>query len=221
MIKKSATKKTYEEIKNMIMNQELLPGQPLIEKDFAIKLNISRTPLRAAIHLLQEDGLVELIPNKGTYVRNFSKNDIIFCFELVEALEGMAAYLIAEKYKSGYLIQSDFNNLKKLAKKMDESLDAPNVYDWPRYDEEFHNELSKLCGNYYIENEHTKLKIQMKCVLWFFTPMYVDKNESNKEHHEIIKVILEKDPDKVRQVAQNHRSRVRSQLIKYLYDRTE
>jgi len=200
----------------MIVSKELLPGNPIGEVDFAKKLNISRTPIRAAIHILQDDGLVELVSNKGAYVKSFSKNDIILSYEIVEALEGMATYLVAEKYKSGYLLKSDLDNLKKLVIKMDKDLETTNYNDWSKCDGEFHGEITKLCGNYYIKNEHLRLKIQMNCVLWFITPTYIDKRTSNKEHHMILESILEKEPDKARQIAQNHRNRVRNEIYHLL-----
>lgn len=120
--KKTAAQKVYEKIKKMIVNQEMLPGNPIVEVDFAKKLNISRTPVRVAIRHLQEDGLVELVSNKGSFVKSFSKNDIILSFEIVEALEGMAAYLVAEKYKSKNLVKSDLDNIGKLITKMDKDL---------------------------------------------------------------------------------------------------
>lgn len=106
MTKKTVAQKVYEKIKKMIVNQEMLPGDPIIEVVFAKKFNISRTPVRVAIRDLQEDGLVELVSNKGAFVKRFSKADIILSFEMLEALEGMAAYLVAEKYKSGNLIKT-------------------------------------------------------------------------------------------------------------------
>jgi len=175
MIKKTAAQKAYEKIKKMIVNQEMLPGNPIVEVDFAKKLNISRTPIRVAIRHLQEDGLVELVSNKGAFVKSFSKNDIILSFEIVEALEGMAAYLVAEKYKSRNLLKSDLDNLEKLVLKMDKDLETSNFNDWSKCDREFHNEITKLCGNHYIRDEHARLKIQMNCVLWFITPIYIDK----------------------------------------------
>lgn len=216
MKKKSATQNAYEKIKNMIINQELLPGQPIVEASFASKLNMSRTPIRAAIQLLQEDGLVELVLNKGTFVKSFTKNDIILCFEMVEALEGMATYLTTEKYKSGNLIKRDLIHLKKLIKKMDEALDVLNLNAWSKSDEEFHNEITKLCGNHYIRDEYARLRTHLNCVLWFITPMYIDKRASNKEHHMIFEAIMEKNPDKARQIAQNHRNRVRKELMHLL-----
>jgi DNA-binding GntR family transcriptional regulator len=214
IIKKTVAQKAYEKIKKMIINQEILPGTPIVEVNFAKKLNMSRTPIRVAIRHLQEDGLVELVSNKGAFVKILSKNDIILSFEMLEALEGMAAYLVAEKYKLRNLLKSDLDNLEKLAIKMDKDLETINFNNWSKCDREFHNEIAKLCGNYYISNQHVILKIQMNCALWFITPVYVDKKASNKEHHMILEAILSKDPDKARQIAQNHRNRARKEIIK-------
>ena len=153
MIKKTIAQNAYEKIKKMIINQEILPGNPIVEVNFAEKLNISRTPIRAAIQQLQEDGLVELISNKGAFVKSFSKQDIILSFEILEALEGMAAYLVAEKYKSKNLRKSNLATLEKLVKKMNKDLETSNLNDWSKSDREFHNEIAKLCGNHYIRPE--------------------------------------------------------------------
>jgi len=213
MANKTTTQDAYERIKNMIINQELLPGNPIVESNFADEFNISRTPIRAAIRLLKEDGLVELVPNKGTFVKSFTKNDIILCLEMAECLEGMATYLVAEKYKLGDLVKSNFNNLKKLEKKMNDALEVSNLSVWSKCDEEFHNQIIKLCGNYYIMNEYERVKTHLNCVLWFITPLHIDKRVSTNEHQMIIEAICEKDPDKARQIAQIQRNRVRKKFM--------
>jgi DNA-binding GntR family transcriptional regulator len=136
---------------------------------------------------------------------------------MVEALEGMATYLVAEKYKSGNLVKRDISNLKKLVEKMDQALEVSDLNEWSKSDEEFHNEITRLCRNHYIKDEYIRLRTQLNCVLWFITPIYIDKSASNQEHHMVLEAILEKDPDKARQAAQNHRNRVRKELMHLLH----
>ena len=77
----------YEEIKSQIINLDLLPGTKVKEEDLAKEFNISRTPIRGVISRLVKDSLLEVKPQKGTYVSkiDLSKiNDYIYVRKSVE-----------------------------------------------------------------------------------------------------------------------------------------
>lgn len=77
----------YEEIKSQIINLDLLPGTKVKEEDLAKEFNISRTPIRGVISRLVKDSLLEVKPQKGTYVSkiDLSKiNDYIYVRKAVE-----------------------------------------------------------------------------------------------------------------------------------------
>lgn len=64
--------KAYRIIKERIIKGEYRPGQPLNEKAIIEELSISRTPFREAIHALNEENLVQVYPNRGIFVREYS-----------------------------------------------------------------------------------------------------------------------------------------------------
>ena len=77
----------YEEIKRKIINLDLLPGTKIREEDLADEYNMSRTPIRGVISRLVKDSLLEVKPQKGTYVSkiDLSKiNDYIYVRKSVE-----------------------------------------------------------------------------------------------------------------------------------------
>ena len=77
----------YEELKSQIINLDLLPGTKVKEEDLAKEFNISRTPIRGVISRLVKDSLLEVKPQKGTYVSkiDLSKiNDYIYVRKSVE-----------------------------------------------------------------------------------------------------------------------------------------
>jgi DNA-binding GntR family transcriptional regulator len=88
-------------IKQKIVNQDLNQGDPIVEHKLATEFEMSRTPIREAIRMLNADGLIEIVPRKGTYVKLFKVKDLIKLYEMAEALEGMVAFLVAEKYAMG------------------------------------------------------------------------------------------------------------------------
>ena len=71
--RKSLRQHAYEEIRRQIVDLRLAPGSRLVERDLAAELDVSRIPLREALQLLQQDGLVVLVPRQGAIVSPFSR----------------------------------------------------------------------------------------------------------------------------------------------------
>jgi DNA-binding GntR family transcriptional regulator len=85
----------YQRLKDSIVRGEIPPGSKIVETLISRKLGVSRTPLREAINRLEQDGLVKLIPRRGTFVHTQSVAEIIESLEIREVLEGLAARLAA------------------------------------------------------------------------------------------------------------------------------
>ena len=68
---------TYQELKKRIIDEELAPGQWLVEKDISDDFGISRTPVREIFRRLTSDGLLELKPTKGYLVRKLNLEEIV------------------------------------------------------------------------------------------------------------------------------------------------
>jgi DNA-binding GntR family transcriptional regulator len=88
---------TYAELRSRIVNLAYQPGERLIERDLAAELEVSRIPLREAMQLLQNDGLVVLVPRQGAIVAPFTADDVRDLFDVRESLEVLAVRLAAER----------------------------------------------------------------------------------------------------------------------------
>jgi len=77
----------------------LLPGQRLVEADLQLEYKVGRSSVREALQILQANGLVVILPNKGANVRTLNANEINELFAIREQLEGLAAGLAAENLK--------------------------------------------------------------------------------------------------------------------------
>jgi GntR family transcriptional regulator of vanillate catabolism len=84
-------------IRELILGGVLQPGERISELSVAARTGISRTPIRAALQRLGEEGLVETIPSGGFAVRSFSQQDVFDAIEIRGVLEGLAARLAAER----------------------------------------------------------------------------------------------------------------------------
>ncbi|HXE16047.1 MAG TPA: GntR family transcriptional regulator [Stellaceae bacterium] len=85
------------QIRELILRGELGPGERITEEGLAERLDMSRTPVRAALPALAREGLLTPSETRGYYVRAFSQQDVIDAIDLRGVLEGMAARLVAER----------------------------------------------------------------------------------------------------------------------------
>lgn len=97
MEKKSLSSIVYDNLKGKILNNELLPGDKLIEMDIAKDLGVSRTPVREALSRLNEEGLVENFPRKSYIVSKISMKKAKDLYDVRTALEPLAVKTLAEE----------------------------------------------------------------------------------------------------------------------------
>ena len=77
----------YSRIKDLILRYKFRPGQKLTQEDLARRLRVSLTPVREGLRILEQEGYVATIPNRGFYVGEISLKEAEELFELREALE--------------------------------------------------------------------------------------------------------------------------------------
>jgi DNA-binding GntR family transcriptional regulator len=112
----------YGRLRDLIGSFALPPGERLVEADLAARLNVSKTPVREAIALLEADGLVEVFPYRGAVVRWLSVNEMLEQGYLVDALEMPAYPIVVERITDRELvaIRRVATQLARARKKRDE-----------------------------------------------------------------------------------------------------
>ena len=138
----------YEKIKNMILNDELKPGDKIKQESIAAQLGVSRTPLHKAFQMLENEYLVESIPRRGIFVRKIDLAQVCDVFECREGLEAIAARRVARTHTKEdlVLLKSYFAPFVGLAS------EKINLQLYQIADREFHNTMLQLSGNKIIMN---------------------------------------------------------------------
>ena len=93
-------------IREMILRGELGPGERVAEAPLAERLGMSRTPVRQALPVLAQEGLLTEHQTRGYVVRGFSTADVLDAIDLRGVLEGLAARRVAERGASRTLLQA-------------------------------------------------------------------------------------------------------------------
>lgn len=149
----SQTVKALVRIRELILNGELAPGERLREVALGDCLKVSRTPIRAALARLAEEGLLEKIPGGGYIVREFTEHDIRDSIDMRGMLEGMAARLAAERGASALAL----SKIKDCVAQIDDLLlDKTNLTteDIARYldlNDLFHRQVVALSESFVVE----------------------------------------------------------------------
>ncbi|WP_417821599.1 GntR family transcriptional regulator [Terasakiella sp.] len=86
-----------KQIEHEILTGKLQPGTRLDEKSLTERFNVSRTPVREALHQLSSIGLIEILPRRGATVRKIGLRELIEMFEVMAELEGFCGSLAAQR----------------------------------------------------------------------------------------------------------------------------
>ena len=87
----------FQTLRQAILKGELKPGERLMEIQLAEKLGVSRTPIREAIRMLEQEGLAVTMPRKGAEVAKMTLKDMEDVLEIREALDELAVKIACDK----------------------------------------------------------------------------------------------------------------------------
>ncbi len=140
-------------VRELVLSGEVAPGERLSELVLCSRFKLSRTPLRAALQRLEQEGLVQAIPSGGYTVRHFSREEVNDAIELRGVLEGTAARLAAERGVS----PAKLNAMRGIVAEMDNitgtTLEALRFDRYEALNAAFHDGLAGLSGSEIIRRE--------------------------------------------------------------------
>lgn len=212
MAKKSNYELAYETLKNMIAERKILPGQQIVEGTIAASLGVSRTPVREALRRLEEEGLVEIIPNKGSYIKIISYEELADGYEVIEGIMALTYKILAQDVADGVLAKEKLAEIKENAQQLLDYYLAGNIVKWIRLDIDFHQKMVELTKNDFLAKTYENMKASINQVLWYITPNVVDIGLSAKEHMEIIQYIEDGDVQNSILMGHRHNGRIVGQI---------
>lgn len=190
---------SYRVIKEKIMSMELKPGQAISEVELAEALHISRTPIREVIGKLREEHLVEVYPQVGSYV---SKNNP----QLLEEAAFMRFTLEKEVLKTACqsFPKEQLRELKRNIVLQEENVaENSEVIDFYKLDTQFHKILFQGMGKEHVWEAITKLSTHYNRVR-VLSEIEHSYLRAFSEHKDILRIIENKEVDKVERILYNH-----------------
>lgn len=172
----------YHHIKQKILSCEMLPGQPIYEKQLSEELDGGRTPVREALLTLKNEGLVHIFPHKGMCVAPITESSITEVHQLRKLLEPT----VCVQYKN-VLSKSTLLDYEHRFK----TLDVNNDRAYYALDIEFHQYLISIAGNATLDRFFQGLmQVQYRLGMYSTLRQKVDKAHYCQKHADLIAAIL-------------------------------
>lgn len=189
----------FNTLREAILKGELQPGERLMELQLASKLGVSRTPIREAIRMLEQEGLAVTIPRKGAEVASMTLKDMEDVLEVRDALDELAAKVACKRIDKDQLAR-----LKAARDEFIESTQSGDVKKIAEADVKFHDVIYEATNNTKLINLLNNLREQ----IYRYRVEYL-KNAENypvliKEHNAILDALEAGDTNKVTKAMHVH-----------------
>ena len=188
----------YSKIKDLIIRDQL--KGPISENELATLLNMSRTPIREALHKLENDNFVEIYPKRGIYIKEITVNDANDLMDVRLAIELFSIMTISDRFSDADLhFLEDKIREQELAEKNGE------VFEFIKADLEFHEYLLNVAGNQYFVKTLNNVSDRL-----FHHGMKTFKRDMTRiqssinDHKIILEHLKNRDFDKVKSSMEQH-----------------
>lgn len=194
---RSLREEAYQVLRERIIGLTYPPGTRLFERDLAAELDLSRIPLREALQLLQNDGLLVIVPRQGAVVAPFTATDVRDLFDVRESLEVLAARLAAERATDA--------DLTTLRRHLEDARDATERHDEggiAAANAAFHRALVDIAGNPLLNDLMRPLGARVQ---WLFQlTSQRDPAQQCAEHEDLYDAIRTHDTQRAERIAFDH-----------------
>lgn len=188
-----------EQLEQAILLGEFPHGSHLDESQLAERFKVSRTPIREALKQLVAYGLLEHRPNRGVFVRTPSVHELLEMFEVMAELEALCGKLAARRAS-----RDDMQSLKELADECEEAMQSGDSDLYYHANERLHNEIYRLSGNRYLEQQATALHRRLQPYRRLQLRVPYRMRQSMSEHRIIVDAVCDGDAQRAADAIRSH-----------------
>jgi DNA-binding GntR family transcriptional regulator len=205
---RNASVAATELIREAIVDGRLEPGRRLKEEELARELGISRTPIREALLMLQAEGLVDAVPNRGAMVRVHTPEDLDDLYQLRALLEGFAARRAATR-----IAEPQVEQLRASCDRF-EGLDPDKkLRELVRENLLFHSAILDIAGSARLASmvrRVIELPLVYKSYIWYSPDQ---KRISVHYHRQIVNALAARDAERAELIMKEHVFEARDLLV--------
>lgn len=208
----------YRKINEFIVSLQLSPGSQVDERSLETKLKIGRTPIREALFRLAAEGLVEVVPKRGFFIKQVTLEDVRALFEAMILLERNCAFLVA--VRAG---QPDINELERFQDLLQDAMDREDYLQVTLLNSCFHRVFYDSTENRFLASSlhHVQNQAQRLAYLSYSRRMAPNDLQSHfrrvtEDHRELIRLVRERNQKDLVAMITDHIRYFHSRVIRYL-----
>ena len=186
-------------LRRAIIEGKLMPGEHLPEIWLSKKLGVSRAPIREALRILEIEGLVEIILQKGARVRELTAKDIESIYELRSTLDSLAIRLAIQN-----LEERDFSYLAKLLHRMKSYMEKGDSHSYRKLNSDFHDFFYQKSQNKWLCDVNTGLMNHIMRLRSFSLSKLDRVKQSYKDHIKIVEAVKSNKNAEAEEIAKKH-----------------
>lgn len=179
-------------VRAQILSGNLRPGQKVDQEQIAEELDVSRSPIREALVVLGQEGLLDITPRRGAFVAKITREDVIDHYELFGLIAGRVAAMAAESFTEAE--QTELAGIHdRFAMATDE--------EGSKLNNEFHQLINSAAPR---RTRWLLRHLERSIPAGFFEQTSGWKDEAVADHQEIVDAIARRDGDAARRSMETH-----------------
>ncbi|MBQ5421498.1 MAG: GntR family transcriptional regulator [Clostridium sp.] len=206
----------FQTLRQAILREDLAPGERLMEIPLANKLGVSRTPLREAIRMLEQEGLVVMIPRRGAQVAGISEKSLRDVLEVRKSLEKLAVELACER-----MTEEDMKEMNRAEEAFSAAVHEGDALRIAETDEQFHDVIYNSTGNTKLVQLLNNLREQM----YRYRLEHIKDEKSRlsllEEHQRMMAALRSRDVELAKKAAGEHIVNQENNVIRNLREQED
>ncbi|AVL51516.1 FCD domain-containing protein [Roseobacter denitrificans] len=186
-------------LRDRIVKGELTARDRIVERQLSAELDVSRTPIREALKLLEADGLIEITLHRGAIVSDYKPEDAVVLFDVISVLESLAARRVCEG-----MTPSTLQRLEDLHGQMLEYHHAGRTNDYFDHNTLIHDFIIQSCANPVLITTHNRLMIRARRGRYLAILNEARLEQAVAEHEDLMQAFRHESADKAAQVWERH-----------------
>lgn len=200
ILRASLTDRAYYAIREWILEGRIPPGERVTVRPIARKLDLSPTPVNAALSLLAREGILEARLHRGFFVPDISVNDMREIYEVRQGLDVVAVAKLCVASNVSEIVQE----LVESCNRQERFSEAGDIDSYRIEDLRFHQSIWKFSGNQRLLRAGENMLDQMRLGNAVSARRPGRVSESILEHREIVTLVAEGQPDAAAQAVRRH-----------------
>lgn len=186
-------------LRDMIIQDNLKPGERIRERQLSERLNVSRTPLREAIKILESEKLVETLPNRGAVVANPEPEIIHELLQVLGALEGLGGLLATEN-----ATDEQIKEIRALHFEMLAAFCREDKLAYFKLNQLIHKSIMVASGNGILVETHDQLNARVYRFRYLSNQENEKWHEAVNQHEHIVEALSARDGERLEQLLNIH-----------------